>query len=196
MKKITYACIFISIFLMSCSSYKYVPIVKNHEKITHNIDEEKKISLFINSIQLESGEGLNATFQNKLINSLKATRVFDEVIFNASKKHLEEFISVDITIDEEIDLHEKANYRKAYLIGFTLFSSTPFTNFKYDYGLNIEYNFKKRNQSKKVICKSERTLSKKYFSKEQPDQLLINVYRDTQNQLNEKIQSNLDFFSK
>ena len=196
MKKITYACIFISIFLMSCTSYKYVPNVKNHEKITHNIDEEKKISLFINSIHLESGESLNATFQNKLINSLKTTRVFDEVIFNASKKHLDEFISVDITIDEEIDLHENANYRKAYLAGLTLFASTPFTNLKYDYGLNIEYNFKKRNQSKKVICKSERILSKKYFSKEKPDQLLTTVYRDTQNQLNEKIQSNLDFFSK
>ena len=196
MKKITYACIFISIFLLGCSSYKYVPIIKNHEKITHYIDEEKKMSLFINSIQTVTGDGVNETYQDKLINSLSATRVFDEVIFNASKKHLEEFISVDINIDEELDFHANANYLKHFFMGFTLFASAPFVNYNYDYKGNIEYIFHKRNQSLKVICESERSLSKKIFSKEKPARLVTTAYLDTQNQLYEKIQSNLDFFSK
>lgn len=152
--------------------------------------------LFINSIKLESGENLNATFQNYLINELKSINVFKEVIMNGSKQNLNNYISVDIICAEEIDLNEKSNYRKAYLIGATLFGSTAFTNLKYDYGLNIRYDFNKKRDKLTILTESSRSLSKKYFSKQTPNDLIETVRNDLENQLLQQIESNLTFFKR
>lgn len=182
--------------LSSCGSHKYFPEVNQHSLNTIEISNDQKNSLFINSIKLESGENIDATFQNYLINTLKSTNAFDEVIMYGSKQNLKNYISVDIMCAEEIDLHPKSNYRKAYFIGATLFGIVSFTNFKYDYELNIVYDFNKEGTALNVTTESSRSLSKKYFSKEKPDNLVETVRDDLEAQLIRQIQSNKNFFKR
>ena len=180
----------ITLCLISCGSHKYFPQVNEHNTKTIKISNNQKMSLFINSIKLESGENINATFQNYLINELKSINVFEEVIMYGSKQNLKNYISVDILCEEEIDLNEKSNFRKAYFIGATLFGSTAFTNLKYDYGLNIRYDFNKNGTDLTISTESSRSLSKKYFSKETPDDLIETVRNYLENQLIQQIESN------
>ena len=139
-------------------SHKYFPQVNEHNTKTIKISNNQKMSLFINSIKLESGENINATFQNYLINELKSINVFEEVIMYGSKQNLKNYIGVDILCEEEIDLNEKSNFRKAYFIGATLFGSTAFTNLKYDYGLNIRYDFNKKGTDLTISTESSESI--------------------------------------
>ena len=192
MKNILLLVILFSLF--SCGSHKYLPGVNDYNPKNLEISKKQKKSLFISSLKLESGEDLSATFQNYLFNSLKSLNIFDEVIMFGSKQNLKNYISVDILITEEIDLHQKSNFRKAYLIGSTLFGSSSFTNFKYDYELKIIYDFNNADASLDITTESNRTLSKKYFSKETPDNLIETVRDDIEYQLIQQIESHLNFF--
>ena len=195
MKKILFTLIIFSL-LTSCGSHKYIPEITNKVDSKIEINEEQKLSLFINSITGVSATLIGENYQSRLINEIKSFYVFNDVVHNVSKQDMSDYISLDIIINEKYDVHSVGNLWKAYITGFFLYLPAPFMKFGYDYEVEITYNFSKNNLKKQIITKSKRRLSKKLNSKKTMADLITSVNIDVKYQLKDEIKSNLDFFKK
>ena len=187
-------------FVITGCSHKYIPgITKNFYEVINEsevINENKKTTLFINSITLSDQKDLSEDYRNRLINELKSFYVFNDVLYNVSKQNISDYIALDIIITEELDLHYRANYVKGFLTGALFFLPAPLIGFGYDYEVEITYIFSKNNLKKQITTKSKRRLSKKLFSKEPIADLISFSNSDMRHQLKNQIRSNIDFFKK
>ncbi len=192
----------LTILLSSCSSHVY----KTHisEEVS-NISKQKisnaeKIPLVINTFNLIDGDGkefdVTATFTNKLIKRFKKMGVFSEIIYNGSTSGINDYMALDIDIMEDYNGRANANYWKAYFVGFTLFATAPFTKLKYDYNFKMDCHFERRENNKTISAQESRTLSKKWLSKETPDDLINHVVIDVCKSLEKQINDDIDYYTK
>jgi len=198
MKKILQLLIIIS--LASCGTHKYTNVYSPNspEVYKTEIPAGEKSSLIINSIIGYDGEGgliqIQESFSGTLFNEIREFKIFEQVLYNTNVSGINNPINVDVKIVEDYDNRYLANLWKAALIGFSLFTITPFININSDYSLEYEFTFHKGEEVRVITTKCSKEVSRKLFSDESDADMITKVKLELNKDIENKIRADLDFF--
>jgi hypothetical protein len=198
MKKLLHLILLASI--IGCGTHKY-NAVYSPSPLSFNstrIDESDKLSLFVNSITGYNKDGaisLNDSFTTRLINELRAFRIFEQVLYNSNVGSVENPITVDIKITEEYNNKYAENYFKGFFIGLSGFLITPFVNLKSDYSLEYVLTFYRGDDERVITTKCSKEKLMKLFSDEDDDSMISKVRAELNKDLESQLRSELSFYT-